>query len=146
MTSLEQILKESYGVTEDDFSKALKLQEDMSGQIGRILVQIGSITNNQLTEALSKSLDMPLFDSNWEEDEGLVSFLITKLSYNYLLRNNVLPIKIDHDRKVLSVATDDPYNTSVSDYIVKNLGYRVSMYLATEETIKDFSRSYNNGQ
>jgi len=146
MTSLEQILKASYGVTDEDFSRALKLQEDMSGQIGRILVQIGSITDNQLTEALSKSLNIPLFDGKWEEDEGLLSFLSAKLSYDYLLRNNVLPIKIDHDRKVLSVATDDPFNTSISDYIVKNLGYRVSMHLATEETIKDFSRSYTNGQ
>ncbi len=144
--SFEQILKDRYGVTEDDFSNALKLQGDMGGPIGRILVQVGSITYNQLMEALSQSLKMPLFDGDWVEDEDLIAFVSNKLSYNYLLRNNVLPVKVDHDRKVLYIATDDPFNTSISDYIVKNLGYRVSMFLATEDTIKDCSRSYIDGQ
>ncbi len=144
--SVEEILRESYGISEDDFGKALKLQQDVGGSLGRILVQIGSITDNQLTEALSKSLNLELFNGDWAEDEELVAFLEKKLSYKYLLQNNVLPLKIDHEQKVLFVATDDPFNTSVSDYIVKNLGYRLSMSLATESAIGDISRSYIDGQ
>jgi type II secretory ATPase GspE/PulE/Tfp pilus assembly ATPase PilB-like protein len=144
--SFEQILKDRYGVTEDDFSKALKLQEDVGGPIGRILVQVGSITYNQLMEALSQSMDLPLFQGEWEEDGDLISFLDSRLSYRYLLQNNVLPIGVDHEHKVLSLVTDDPLNTSLSDYIVKRLGYRVDVSLATEDRIKDLSKHYTGGQ
>ncbi|MDQ5984352.1 MAG: Type II secretion system protein E [Syntrophus sp. SKADARSKE-3] len=144
--SFEQILKDSYGVTEDDFNKALKLQTEMGGQIGRILVQVGSITYTQLMEALAKSMNVPLFSGDWEQNGDLITFLDGHLNYGYLLRNNVLPIGIDHEHKVLSVVTDDPFNTSISDYIVNNLGYRVAISLATEDTIKDLSKDYTDGQ
>ncbi len=144
--SIEEILREGYGISEDDFGKARKLQQEVGGSLGRILVQIGSITDNQLTEALSKSLNLQLFTGEWTEDVELIAFLDKKLSYKYLIQNNLLPVKIDHDQKILYVATNDPFNTSISDYVVKNLGYRISMSLATESTLRDISRSYIDEQ
>jgi len=140
--SLEQILRDSYGLKEEDIGEALDLQKDLGGDIGRILVQTGSITENQLAEALSRYLDIPLFSGEWVEDETLAAYLAERLNYDFLIRNNFLPVKIDHDGKTLHAITADPFNYTVSDYVLKSLGYAVQLSLATEQTIKELSRDY----
>jgi general secretion pathway protein E len=143
---LEEILKDTYGVKEEDLNKVLKLQKELGGHIGQILVQIGSITEGQLLEALSGHLHIPLFRGEWAEDEALTAYLSNKLSYDFLIRNNFLPLKIDHDSKTLNAVTNDPFNYSVSDYVVNTLGYTIRLSLATEQTIKELSKTYLDGQ
>jgi len=140
--SLGQILKDNYALKDEDISKALNLQKDLGGDIGRILVQTGSITENQLVEALSQYLDIPLFSGEWVEEESLVSYLCGKLDYNFLIKNHFLPVKIDHDQKTLHAITDDPFNYTITDYVVHELGYNVQLSLATEQTVKEFSKDY----
>jgi len=62
--SLGQILKDNYGLKEEDLSKALNLQKDLGGDIGHILVQTGTITDSQLAEALSRC---------WAAEKAIVS-------------------------------------------------------------------------
>ena len=140
--SFGQILKDSYGLKEDDLSKAINLQKDLGGDIGRILVQTGSITERQLVEALSRYLNIPLFQGEWVADEALVTYLSERLNYDFLIRNRLLPTKIDHVEKTLYAATSDPFNYTVSDYVVGALGYTVQLSLATEQTITDLSRDF----
>ena len=140
--SLGQILKDRYGLKEDDLSKAINLQKDLGGDIGHILVQTGSITEGQLAEALSGYLNLPLFQGEWAEDETLIAYLSERLNYDFLIKNNFLPIKIDHENKTLHALTSDPFNYTVSDYVVRALGYTVQLSLATEQKIKDLSRDH----
>ena len=141
--SLAQILKDKYELKEDDLGKALQLQKDLGGDIGRIFVQTGLVTETQLMEALSGYLKIPLFQGEWEEDEEVVQYLSDKLNYEFLIKSNYLPIKIDHDGKKLFAATSDPFNYAVSDYVVQTIGYSLQLFLATEQTIKDLSKHYN---
>ena len=143
--SLGQILKDSYGLKEDDLSKAINLQKDLGGDIGHILVQTGSITEGQLAEALSGYLNLPLFQGEWAEDETLVAYLRERLNYDFLIKNNFLPIKIDHENKTLYALTSDPFNYMVSDYVVRALGYTVQLSLAAEQKIKELSRDHISG-
>jgi general secretion pathway protein E len=146
--SLAQILKDKFSLKEDDLNKALQLQKDLGGDIGRILVQTGLITENQLVEALSAYLEIPVIQGEWEEDEAVVAYLSERLNYDFLIKNNFLPIKIDHEGKKLHAVTNDPLNRMISDYVVRSLGYSPQLFLATEQMIKDASRHYNhdNGQ
>jgi type II secretory ATPase GspE/PulE/Tfp pilus assembly ATPase PilB-like protein len=139
---LEQILKDQFGVKDDELNKALELQKELGGDIGHILIQIGSITENQLIEALSKQFDIPLFNGERVEDEGLVAYLSDKVDYDFLIKNNFLPLKIDHDHKTLHAVTNDPLNYSVFDYVVKALRYSIHLSLAPEQTLKELSRGY----
>ena len=140
--SLGQLLKDSYGLNEEDLNKALLLQKDLGGDIGRILVQTGSITETQLAEALSRYLSLPLFSGEWMEDEELTAWLSERLDYDFLIRNRFLPIKIDHEAKTLHAITDDPFNYTVFDYVLRSLGYTVQLYLAPEQTIKELSKDH----
>ncbi|MFA5284177.1 MAG: GspE/PulE family protein [Smithellaceae bacterium] len=141
--SLLKILKDKYELKEDDLDKALQLQKDLGGDIGRILVQTGLITEAQLVEALSGYLKIPLFEGDWEEDEEVQAYLTERLNYDFLVKSNFLPIKIDHEEKKLYAATCDPFNYAVSDYVANNIGYSLKLFLATEQTIKELSKNYN---
>jgi type II secretory ATPase GspE/PulE/Tfp pilus assembly ATPase PilB-like protein len=140
--SLGKILQDRYGFKDEDLENALKLQQELGGQIGRILIQIGCITENQLIETLASYLNIPLFDGEWEEDETLSAYLKEKLSYDFLIKNKFLPLKIDHANKILTGIVSDPFNYQIFDYVVNNTGYTVKLYLATEQMIKEFSRNH----
>ena len=140
--SLEQILKDQFGVKEEEFNKAAELQKELGGDIGRILIQIGSITESQFLEALSKQFDIPLYKGERVEDEGLIAYLSDKLNYDFVIKKNFLPLKIDHDNKILYAVTNDPLNYSVFDYVVNALRYKIHLSLAPEETLKELSKDY----
>ncbi|WP_435547436.1 GspE/PulE family protein [Desulfobacterium sp. N47] len=143
---LTQILKNCCNVTDEDINKALKLRQELGGNVGQILVQIGAITDGQLTEALSKELRIPLYTEEWAEDEVVITYLEEKLSYGFLIKNNCLPVKIDHDNKIIQLVTNNPFNYPVFDYIFNKVGYSVQINLATEQSIKDFARNYISTQ
>jgi general secretion pathway protein E len=143
---LEQVLRDRCGVTDEDMNKALKLQGELGGNVGLILVQIGAITDGQLTEVLSGELNIPLFKGEWVEDETLVSYLGERLSYDFLIRSNCLPLSIDHDNKKIHLLIHDPFNYAVFDYIFNQTGYSVQLHLTTEQAIKDFARNYTSAQ
>jgi len=143
---LGQILKDRFGVKEEDLSKALDLQREFKGRIGELLIQGGSITEGQLMEALSDQLGIPLFDGDWTEDEGLFSYLSERLDYPFLIKNNFYPFKIDHDHKILFGVTNDPLNHLIFDYIGKRLGYHIHLSLAPEQFFKKLSKSYSSLQ
>jgi len=144
--ALEQILKDRFGVKEEDLNRALEVQKELGGHIGQILIQIGCITESQYVEALSHQLDIPLFNGRALEDETLLAYLSEKLDCEFLIKNNFFPLKIDHDHKALHVVTNDPFNYSVSDYVVKALKYDIHLFLAPEQTLKELSRKYSNSQ
>jgi len=140
--SLGKILQDRYGFSDEELQKALNLQQELGGQIGQILIQIGCITENQLIEAMAAYLNIPLFDGEWEEDETLRTYLNERLSYDFLIKNKFLPLKIDHANKIITGIVSDPFNYQIFDYVVNKTGYTTKLHLATEQTIKEFSRDY----
>jgi len=139
---LSQFLQETYHLTDEDLNKALKLQKDLGEDLGLLLVQIGSITDGQRLEALSSYLNIPLFHGEWSIEDSLVTYLSNHLDYGFLLKNSFLPLAVDHEQKTIQALTSDPFNPSMSDYVVKNLGYAVRLVLASEKTVSDLARGY----
>jgi len=135
-------LQDSYGLKDDDLVKAVNLQKELGGDIGMILAQTGFITEGQHVEALSRYLNIPLFQGVEVEDETLAAYLGERLNYDFLIKNSLVPVKIDHNEKKLHVVTNAPFNYTVFDYVVGVLGYEVQLSLATEQTIKDLSKDY----
>jgi general secretion pathway protein E len=142
--SLIEIIKNNYGLTEEDITKALNLQKDLGGDIGRILVQTGSITESQFLEALSSHLGLPMYQGE-QIDETLVAYLSDKVDYDFLVKQNFIPVQINHEAKTISGATSNPFNYTVFNYLVQKIGYTVQLFLAAEQTIKDLSRNHVPG-
>jgi len=58
---LTQIIKETFGVSEEDLNEAQKIKTEKGGHFGEILVAKKIITEKQLLEALSIQYDIPFW-------------------------------------------------------------------------------------
>lgn len=139
--SLSKLLQERYNLKDEDLQTAVKLQQELGGQMGQILIQIGAITANQFIDTLAGYLNIPLFNDAWEEDETVKTYLNERLSYDFLLKNKFLPLKLDHDKKILSGVTHDPFNYPVFNYVANKTDYTVKLLLATEQAIDDYTKT-----
>jgi general secretion pathway protein E len=138
---MEKIFAE-HGIKEEDLKKAALLQKEVGGPIGKILLQMGTITEGQWVDALSRQLGLPIFDEATEMDDTIVTVLREKVSYDYLLKNLVFPLRIDHQNGTISAVTQDPFNHSICDYVVNRTGYGVNLYLAPEQVVKDLFKNH----
>ncbi|MGD8770605.1 MAG: type II secretion system protein GspE, partial [Desulfobacterales bacterium] len=58
---LTQILKETFGVSEEDLKEAQKIKSEKGDPLGEILVAKKTITETQRLEALSIQYDIPFW-------------------------------------------------------------------------------------
>ncbi len=129
-----QILKELFGVSEEEIEKALQLQKELGGYIGQRLIQLGSITETQLIEALSKQLNIPIFKDHESLNLDNLSEELKNINLEFILENNVIPIKITSER--IEVITNDPLKTYVFNYLSNSLNKPCFVFLAEERILK----------
>ncbi len=139
-----EILIKRYGLKTEDIKKALDIQKGVGGYIGQILLQTGVINETQLINALSEQLNLTIFnkDDNDFPIEETISFLRDKVDIDFIVKNNFIPVEIDHKSGTLSLITNDPLNNSILDYIIKSVDYDICLLLASEHNLKDISEQY----
>jgi general secretion pathway protein E len=88
--SLTQILKETFGVSEEDLKEAQKIKSEKGGHLGQILVAKKTITETQLLEALSALYGIPFWP-----DLPLDSFktdFISRVPIQFLKKYVMVPL------------------------------------------------------
>jgi len=140
--NFEQFLKEKFQIKEEDLKKAYLLQKESSFSIGQILVSLGVLSEEQLIEALSLYLDIPILNNNFEIEESLKNNLNEKLNINFLIEKKCVPIKIEPETQTLYIVTPDPFNYEIFNYITNLTGFKIKLFLATEERIKALSKAF----
>ncbi len=97
--------------SEDQINHALEVQRERNGLIGEILVQIGAVTQLQLTAALGAQFGIPVQESI--DEEGLDASLVGPVSMSYAKSAGVLPVRFEDG--VLHVALANPLAVDVLD-------------------------------
>ncbi|RKX61111.1 MAG: type II/IV secretion system protein [Thermodesulfobacteriota bacterium] len=140
--NFEQILKERFQIKEEDLKKAYLLQKESSFSIGQILVSLGVLSEEQLIEALSFYLGIPILDNDFEIEETLKNSLNGKLNIKFLIEKKYVPIKIEQETQTLWIATSNPFNYEIFNYITNLTGFKIKLFLTTEEKIKTLSKAF----
>jgi hypothetical protein len=102
-----EILIEGGKASEEDVQRALDLQAQVGGRVGRLLVAMGIVAEEVLVEALSKQLRIPKVSLRGRTaGPGLTALLPAELARRRML----LPVALSRvgDKEVLYVATADP--------------------------------------
>lgn len=143
-----EILSKLFGLKAGDINKALELQKKLGVYIGQILIQTGSVTEIQLIQALSDQLNIPVFDKDKYtiDKDAVLSFLNDKVKLNFIIKNNFVPVEVDHKKRVATFLTNDPLNNALTSYIIKTTGYDVLVLLATERMLTELSGIYGDGR
>jgi general secretion pathway protein E len=124
---LTQLLLEKFSVSVDDLSRAENFQRKFGGQLEQILVNMGSLPDDQIPQIYSLYLDMPLFDLPKWQDVNAVT--IEKEDLDLLISNQWFPLAIDN--KDWTFACRFPLELTVNEWLTKN-HINAKIYLASE--------------
>ena len=139
MQKFEDILLAEKKCTQDDIEQAYSIRKEYGGQIGNILLNLGSISDIVYVEVLAKQYNFKLYRS-FSSKPDIIS--IAGLVTDYFILNNIFPIK--QDEKSLYVVTHNPLQSSALATIESAVKKQLIIYLATEEELRQIKDLYES--
>src|SRR5688572_25045121 len=118
------ILKAENLVTEAQIEEAIALQKTSKKKLGEALISLGYLTDNQLLEALSKQLELPVVDLATFPTDPLIT---TKLPESYARLYHCILLKREESGYLVGMT--DPLDIIAYDEISKILKEPISIAL-----------------
>jgi type IV pilus assembly protein PilB len=124
-------------ITEDQLSQALDTQKANGGRLGYHLVNMGFVTEEDVTNALSRQFGVPSVNlSAYEVQPEVLKVIPVDVAKKYLV------VPISRVGATLTVAMSDPSNVFAVDDIKFMTGYNVEPVVASEVGIIDAIKKY----
>lgn len=125
-------------LTESQLDLALREQGRVGGYLGEVLVQLGFISTEAITEVLARENQVDVYDVRKSVIDAKVLELI---SYETAKRFKVVPVAFNDDG--LTVAFADSYDVVAMDQVERECGLFVTVVTAPESHILEtIERSY----
>jgi type IV pilus assembly protein PilB len=138
---LGDILLEGGHVTPEQLAGAVEEQRRLGRSLGRVLVDLGVLTEGQLVAALATQIGLRFVDlSDYPVDGSAVS----RVPDMVCRRHNALPIGYEDGR--LLVAMADPANVFAVDDIRSMTGMEVKPVVATKSDVVAAINRYHRGE
>ncbi len=127
---LGQILLEKNFVTEESLRKAIAIQQKTGERLGKILVEHGFVTEDDLLEALSIQLNIPSAKiDSYDIDPSVVEIVPKKIA----AKHHIIPLfRVEN---TLTVATADPLDVYILDFLRHKTGFQIQTVLAKASDI-----------
>ena len=127
---LGDLLLEKKLISEQQLGEALEEQRKSGRKLGRVLVDIGAVSEADLHSCLSTALNIPFVDL---AHVALDAKVVTKLPETHARRHRALVIK--EDARGLLVCMADPTDLFAFDELARVLGKPIRLALAKESTL-----------
>jgi len=125
------LLVEAGIITVKTLERALELQRGSGKRLGKLLRDMGIVTELEVLEALAAQCDLRI--TRRFADQPFSKELLDLVPAETALNKMVFPLKY-HD-KVLALATLDPFDSETFDEITRKTGMKIYPVLATREDI-----------
>lgn len=134
---LIEILKKNRLASDKDLQDAILLYENQGGNFGKILVNKGIISQNDLAALLSAELNIPVLSmAKFKIDPSIVKLIPEKIARQYIL------IPISKMGNSLTVCMSDPLNVFAIDDIKTLTDFDIGPAISTEKEILDAINTY----
>ena len=127
--SICEILRSLNKISRLDLERGLEVQKKSGQKIGRILIDLGIIPEEDLRDALGILFEMP----TWEMKDGDEYPVADFLPVNFMLTNKVLLVEIKED--LLTYAIADPQDNYLIEILRSNTEKCVKILVGTEKEI-----------
>jgi type IV pilus assembly protein PilB len=117
-------------ISAEQLEKALKNQKDTGGRLGSILVKLGYLTDEDVTNFLSRQYGVPAINLNYFEIDPAVVKLVPQETAK---RYQILPLS--RVGASLTIAMVDPTNVFAMDDIKFMTGFNIEPVVASETSI-----------
>ena len=129
---LGEILLEKELISPEELNAALGVQKTTSERLGRILVELGYISEKDLLKELSTQIEVPLFTENLMPAVPVMEELF---SVNFMKHNKFVPIS--YEDGVLSIAAVYPNDYTLVNTIRQLTQHEIKTYLASENDVNE---------
>ncbi len=134
---LGELLVQAKLISQEQLKTALDRQRETDTKLGTVLVQLGFITEDEITEVLADQYGVPSVNlANFDIDPDVLKMVPAEVVRRYLL------IPISRTGSSLTVAMADPTNVFAQDDIKFMTGYNVIPVVASEIAIERTIRKY----
>ena len=140
---LEDLLLRHGAITQAQLQQAREEQKKWGGQLGRIFVELGYVTEDLLMRATAHQLGTRFVDP---EKEQLDPDIVRALGVQVCEQFGVIAVAGDLKKKLLRVATSDPENKEMLAQLTKLSGMGIEPYVATSASINGAIRRYYYGE
>jgi type IV pilus assembly protein PilB len=127
---LGHMLVESSLLTPEQLKMAMDFQKSVGGKLGAIIVKLGFIEDQTLTNFIAKQQNIPVADL---DQLVIPEILFKKLPRKMIEKHHVVPIR--HHGDVLTIATSDPFDYEAMEEIQLALDQRIEVQLAPRTQI-----------
>lgn len=127
--TLSDTLIELGKVSKADSDRALEVQKQNGQMIGRILIDLGILSEDDLRLAYSKLFKYPV----WEKKEGEIYPVIDFFPVSFLHSNKVLPVRLHND--AIDFAITDPEDNTLLEILRSTADKTVNIFLGCEKDI-----------
>ncbi|MDP9100527.1 MAG: Flp pilus assembly complex ATPase component TadA [Actinomycetota bacterium] len=141
MKQLGDILLEGGHVTPDQLTTAVEEQRRLGRSLGRVLVDLGVLTEGQLVAALATQIGMKFVDLS---DYPVDGSAVMKVPDAVCRRHTALPIGYEDGRLVVAMA--DPANVFAIDDIRSMTGLEIRPVVATKPDVLAAINRYHRGE
>lgn len=130
---LGDLLVETGSITQDQLNRALAKQKERNKKLGEILVDEGIITEDDIAVALSDQLNIEIVDlQNINVDRSVTNLV----PVNILKKYTMMPFAFnEYNKNVLRVAMENPLDTYAQEDISIITNYQVEPVVATTRSI-----------
>lgn len=141
--SLGEVMLREGHVTQGQLRAALGEQKSSAHSLGRVLVDLGFITEETRTAVLKKSFGLQTIDLKGLRVDPLLSMLIPAA---FAHKHRILPVRQEGEG-ILVVAMEDPSDLMVLDAVKSQVGMRIKPFIANSKDLAEaIQRQYHGEQ
>jgi general secretion pathway protein E len=129
-----QYLLERNRLSAKDLERALALQAGSGTKIGKILVDMGFLTERDCCLILCEQLGYPYLDPENYPDSGPE---LEGVSLKFLKSNHLLPLVWDGEKRLLDLAVEDPANHAALQALSSHLNCSFELRMTTPTDLLD---------
>src|SRR5271169_6357087 len=129
---LGEILVKEKLINADQLNQALVYQQKNGGRLGTVLIKMGIITDDAITEVLSRQYGVPSINLKYYEVDPAVIKLIPQ---DTAVRYQIVPLS--RVGATLTIAMTDPTNVFAMDDIKFMTGFNVEPVVASESAVTE---------
>ena len=138
-----EYLVEKRVISDDELATALNLQKQSSDRLGKLLIDIGAVSEGDMVRHLGDHLGIRTISS---ENFPQVPVLENTFSVKFMRECKFVPIRVV-DEKSLVIAMADPLDHTVSDSVRLYTEYQnIEVVLAAESEILDLIEKFYGNQ
>jgi len=126
-----ELLRNRGLISDEDLKNALALQQERREKLGRILVDLGYVSERDVVSTLSDQLGIPVFTDEFPA----VPVEPAALPYRFLRTFRVLPVHVEGN--VLSLVMADPLDTETQSAVRLRTSHDIRVFLAAESQIAE---------